>query len=142
MNPKTGKPLARATVQSRLMALKAFFHWLASQPGYKSRISYPDADYFNPSANDSRIATARRDGAVPSIEQVRHVVSKVAAETDIERRNRALIAFAILTGARDDAIASLSLRHLDFGRRTVFQDARTVRTKNRKTFEVLVFPGG
>jgi hypothetical protein len=32
-------------------------------------------------------------------------------ETAIERRDRALIAFTILTGARDGAIASLKLKH-------------------------------
>ena len=57
-NAETGKPLAKATIHSRLMALKAFFRWLAGQAGYR-RISYTDAEYFNPSADDSRIATAR-----------------------------------------------------------------------------------
>src|SRR3954469_7244472 len=32
-NIRTGKPLARATVHSALSALKAFFTWLAGQPG-------------------------------------------------------------------------------------------------------------
>lgn len=141
-NPKTGKPLAKATIHSRLMALKAFFHWLAGQPGYKSRITYSDADYFNPSANDGRIATAKREKPVPSIEQIRHVIGNMKAETDIDKRDRATIAFAFLTGARDDAIASLSVRHVDLEKRTVFQDARTVRTKNRKTFTSSFFPVG
>lgn len=74
INPKTGKPLAKATIHSRLMALKAFFHWLAGQPGYKSKISYSDADYFNPSANDGRIAAAKRERSVPSAEQIRRNV--------------------------------------------------------------------
>ena len=43
VNPKTGKPLAKATTHARLMALKAFFQWLADQPGYRSRIGYADA---------------------------------------------------------------------------------------------------
>jgi len=33
--------------------------------------------------------------------------------TVIERRNRSLIAFTILTGARDGAIASMKLKHID-----------------------------
>jgi hypothetical protein len=48
-NPRTKKPLSHGTVYSMLNALKAFFVWLASQPGFKSRISYTDADYFSPS---------------------------------------------------------------------------------------------
>ena len=48
--------------------------------------------------------------------------------TEIERRDRALIAFAILTGARDRAIVSFRLKHIDIGG-LVEQDAREVRTK-------------
>ncbi len=141
-NEKTGKPLAKATIHSRLMALKAFVHWLAGQPGYKSRISYSDADYFNPSANDSRIATAQREKRVPTLEQIHHVISTMATETDIQKRDKAIVAFTLLTGARDNAVASFSLKHLDLPARKVTQDAREVRTKNRKTFVTYFFPVG
>jgi len=141
-NPKTGKPLAKATIHSRLMALKAFFKWLAGQPGYKSRINYPDADYFNSSANDERIAKAHREKPVPSMEQIRQALDAMPVETDIQRRNRAVFAFTLLSGMRDDAIASLSLRHIDLDKRTIFQDARQVRTKNRKTLVSMFFPVG
>jgi integrase/recombinase XerD len=42
---ETEKPLSKATVLQTLNALRAFFLWLAGQPGYRSRISYSDADY-------------------------------------------------------------------------------------------------
>ena len=141
-NAETGKLLAKATIRSRLMALKAFIQWLASQPRYKSRISYPDAEYFNPSANDERIATAHRSRPVPTLDDIRRVLAHMPSDTDLEKRNRALVAFAILSGARDDAIASLSIKHVDAAARTVFQDAREVRTKNRKTFTSWFFPVG
>lgn len=141
-NPKTNKPLAKATVHSRLMHLKAFFHWLAGQPGYKSKIKYADADYFNPSANDTRIATARREKPVPSLEQIRKAIEAMPTETLIHQRNRAIMAMAILTGARDDALASLNIEHCDLAQRKIVQDARAVRTKNRKTFTTFFFPIG
>ncbi len=141
-NPATGKPLAKSTIRSRLMACKAFFQWLAWQPGYKSRINYADADYFNLSSNDTRIATAKRERPIPSMEQIRHLLARMKSHSDIEKRNRALVAGAILIGARDDALASLSLKHVDVDKRTVFQDARTVRTKNRKTIKSCFFPVG
>lgn len=50
-NARTGEPLSASTVQSTLAALKAFFIWLAQQPGYASRIKFADADYFSPSDN-------------------------------------------------------------------------------------------
>lgn len=142
INPATSKQLAKATLRARLNHVKAFFHWLAGQPGYKSKISYSDCEYFNLSANDTRIATAKREKPVPSAEQIRYVVTSMKADTDIEKRNRALIAFAFLTGARDDALASLSIRHVDLINRKVVQDARDVRTKFRKTFTTWFFPIG
>lgn len=142
INPDTGKPLAKATLRSRLNHVKAFFHWLAGQPGYKSKISYSDSDYFNLSANDTRIAAAKRQQPVPSEDQIRSVLKSMRVETGIEKRDRALIAFTFLTGVRDDAMASLSLKHVDMERRQVFQDARDVRTKNRKTILSVFFPVG
>ncbi|HEY8595154.1 MAG TPA: tyrosine-type recombinase/integrase [Devosiaceae bacterium] len=139
---ETGRPLATATIVARLRAVKAFFQWLSQQPGYRSKIRFSDAEYFNPSANDSRIAGARRQHPVPSVEQIRHVVEAMPAGTEIEKRDRALIAFTLLSGGRDDAIASLSLKHVDRARRTVFFDAREVRTKNRKTYRTWFFPVG
>lgn len=141
-NATTGKPLSKATIHSRLMALKAFVFWLAGQPGYRSRISYADAHYFNPSANDGRIATAHREKKVPTVEQIKLVLSKMPTENDIEKRDRAIVAFTLLTGARDDAIASFRLKHIDLNEGKVYQDAREVRTKNRKTFTTVFFPVG
>jgi integrase len=64
------------------------------------------------------------------------------AKTELEKRDRGLIAFTILSGARDDAVASMKIRHVDLERRTVFHDAREGRTKNRKTHISTLFPVG
>lgn len=141
-NARTGKPLARATVHSILSALREFFIWLAGQPGYKSKIAYADADYFNLSEKDVRIAKASREKPVPTLEQVHHVLETMPAETDIEKRNRALIALALLSGARGGALASLKLKHIDLHQGCVFQDAREVRTKASKTFTTVFYPVG
>jgi integrase len=139
---RTGKPLSRATVHSTLSALRAFFVWLAGQPGYKSRLRYSDADYFNLPEKDVRIAKATRVKSFPSLEQIHHVLSTMPKGTPIELRNRALIAFAILTGARDGALASFKLKHVDLADGRVDQDARDVRTKASKTFSTWFFPVG
>lgn len=139
---RTGDVLSKATLHSTLSALQRFFHWLAGQPGYKSRFSYSDADYFNLSENDVRVATARREQKAPTLEQVKHVIASMPCTTEIERRNRALLAFTLLTGARDSAIASLKLKHIDLAQRCVQQDAREVRTKFRKTFTTFFLPVG
>ncbi|MHA7859445.1 MAG: tyrosine-type recombinase/integrase [Henriciella sp.] len=141
-SPMTGKPLAKATIRSRLMAVKHFFKWLADQPGYKSRISHADCEYFNLTANDTRVATARRERPIPTLEQIHHVIANSPHETPTEMRDRALIAFTLLTGMRDAAIASLPIGKLDVATRRVDQDARVVNTKNAKTMHTFFFPVG
>lgn len=141
-NKQTGKKLSKATLNSILRHLKGFFQWLAMQTGYKSRINYTDTEYFNLSEKDTRIATARRSKQVPTIEQIKHVIKNMPETTDIERRNCALIAFTLLTGIRDSAIASLKIKHVDLIAESVFQDAREVNTKFSKTFTSYFFPVG
>lgn len=138
----TGEKLSQATRYATLAHLKRFFQWLAGQPGYKSRLQYSEAEYFNLSEKDTRVATARREQSVPTIEQVKHVLATMPADTDINRRNRALVAFTLLTGARDSAIASFKLKHVDLAAACVHQDAREVRTKNSKTFTTYFLPVG
>jgi integrase len=138
----SGEKLSKATLNSTLANLRRFFQWLAGQPGYRSRIRYTDAEYFNLSEKDTRIATARRDRPVPTLEQIRHLIAQMPHGTELERRNRALVAFSILTGARDRAIASIKLKHVDLTAGSVFQDARDVNTKFSKTFTTYFFPVG
>ncbi len=120
--------------------MRSFFIWLADQPGYKRKISYSDADYFNLSEKDVRIAKAVREKPFPTVEQVHHVLACMPATNDIELRDRALVALALLTGARDGALASLKLKHIDLAQSRLDQDAREVKTKFSKTFSTWFFP--
>lgn len=139
-NPATGKPPSKATAKAILGHLHRFFFWLAGQPNYKSRLSYSDADYFNLSEKDCRVATASRPRPVPTLEQLHHVLESMPADSLIDRRNRAIFAFILLTGARDSAVASFRLKHVDLANGWVFQDAREVKTKFSKTFTTCFFP--
>jgi integrase len=139
---RSGEKLSKATLNSTLANLKRFFQWLAGQPGYKSRMQYSDADYFNLSDKDTRIATAKREQKAPTLEQVKYVIASMPTNTEIELRNRALIAFTLLTGARDGAIASMKLKHFDLAAKCINQDAREVQTKFSKTFTTFFFPVG
>jgi integrase len=141
-NIRTGERLSKATLYSTLQNLRNFFVWLAGRPGFKSRLSYADADYFNLSDNETRIAKARREQIAPTLEQIHHVLNSMPHGTNIDRRNRAVIAFALLTGARDGAIASIKLKHVDLTQGRIIQDAREVKTKFSKTFPTWFFPVG
>ncbi len=138
----TSGKLSKSTMHATLAHLKRFFEWLAMQPGYKSRVQYTDAEYFNLSENDTRIATARRERPYPTLKQVKSTLAGMPQNSEIENRNRALVAFSLLTGARDSAIASAKLKHVDIEQRLFFQDARDVKTKFRKSFPTYFFPVG
>ncbi len=70
------------------------------------------------------------------------MIAALPNETEIEKRNRALVAFTILSGARDRAIISFRLKHIDIERGLIEQDSREVRTKRVKSFTTSFFPVG
>lgn len=139
-NTRTGERLSKATILSTMRDLRVFFFWLAHLPGFKSLISYSDADYFNLSDKDVSIARARREKRVPTLAQVEHVLSVMPADTILQRRDRALIAFVMLTGTRVAALTSLRMAHVNIAEAYVDQDGRTVRTKFGKTFRTSFMP--
>ena len=137
---RSGEKLSKATVHSTLRDLKAFFEWLSREPGFRSQIAHSDADYFNLSEKDVAVARARREKAAPTAEQVQRVLGAMPDASVLERRDRALVAFAALTGARANALASFHLGHVDLSGGFVDQDARIVRTKFAKTFRTYFMP--
>jgi integrase len=141
-NVRTGELLSASTVNSTLAALKTFYVWLANEPGYRSALRYADAEYFNPPENLARVATAHRRRVCPTLGQVRLALAAMPAKTEIARRDCALVAFTILTGARDSATVSFRLKHVDIENRLLEQDARDVQTKRAKTFTTWFFPVG
>jgi integrase len=141
-NERTGKPLSRATRHSTLAILRAFFQWLAMHEGYKSEIDYHDADYFSLSERDTRIARTRMAKEYPSLEQVRAVIQSMPAGDTVQLRDRAVVAFILLTGVRDGAAVTVRLKHLDLNRRLFRQDAREVATKFGRSFDTYFFPVG
>ncbi|OAN14224.1 recombinase XerC [Photobacterium jeanii] len=138
----TGDKLSKATVLTATRHLKAFFQYLVTQKGYRAKINYSDIEYFNLSEKDTRIANTKRKRNVATVEQVMQTLEGMPCSTVIEMRDRALIAFVILTGARDGAVASAKIKHIDLVEQSFYQDARDVNTKFSKTFTTYFFPVG
>lgn len=139
-NKWTGERLSKSTVFATVRDLRAFFLWLAREPGFRSHIDYGDADYFCLSDKDVAVARAQRERNVPSLEQCRKALAAMPADTLLARRDRALFALAIITAARIGALASFRLGHIDVAGGYADQDARTVRTKGSKTFRTFIMP--
>ncbi len=141
-NQKTGNLLSKLTVNAILGNLKKFFEWLCGQSGFKSKFSYSDASYFNLSRKDVRIAKTINEKVFPTIEQIKYAINRMPHNTEIELRNRALIAFTLLTAARVGAIASAKIKHIDLLAAKFLQDGREVNTKFSKTFPTYFFQVG
>ena len=141
-NQQTGRPLSKASLASTMRVLREFFLWLSGQPGYRSRISFGDTAYFRISEKDVRAAAAVNERPAPTLEQIDLALRKMPGATIIQRRDRAVLAFTILTGARDNAVASIRLKDVNLIKRMVFQDPRAVRTKASKAIWTWFFPVG
>jgi hypothetical protein len=70
LSSKTRAPLSKATLLHLSSASRLFF-WLAGHPGFRSRVSHSDADYFNLSAKDTAVAKADHALIGPTLEPVR-----------------------------------------------------------------------
>jgi integrase len=96
--------------------------------------------YFRNSLKKARIAHTRREKAYPSMEAAFHAFQAMPGRTELERRDKAIFAFFMLTGARVGAVASLRLKHIDLFHGRVFQDGRDVKTKFAKSVDTTFFP--
>ncbi len=139
---KDDKALSKSTLLHVTSDLKEFFIWLSREPGYKSNIDRRDVNYLNISKKDISIAQSSKFKEFPTLEQVRTVVLKMPDKTEIEKRDRALIAFTILTGMRINALISLKLKHIDITRELVKQEPNEVNTKFSKAINTYFFPVG
>ncbi len=127
-----GELLSLSTVRSTLKMLRDFFCWLSIHPKYIRKIDGRAAAYFRLSNNDERAGRATKALPVPTVEQVQQILLAMPNGTDIEKRDRAIIAFMALTGVRDAALISLKMKDVDRVKSEVWQDPKHVKTKNRK----------
>lgn len=137
---RSSDPMAGSTMVATTNALRDFFQWLSGQPGYRARLVGSDAAFLTLSENERRAFREPKLKNFPTLEQVNAAICAMPIATEVEKRNRAALVIAILSGARDSALASLRLKHVDLVRRLILQDPREVRTKRRKRIDTFLFP--
>lgn len=101
-----GSTVTKATIITVLGHIRRFFQWHSDQAHLSPRFQHSDADYLNPTLKQSRSATRRLPGFVPSVDQIRHMIACMPTGSEIELRNRAIVAFILLTAARVASVAS------------------------------------
>ena len=124
-----------------LRYLKVFFEWLSKQAGYKSKINQSAIDYLNLTRKEIRIATQPKSVDFPSLEDIKAVIENIKGNSEIEKRDKALISLAFLTGARIEAIITLSMGCFDKKRMIIDQDPKLgVKTKFSKRIVSSLIP--
>ncbi len=137
-----GNPLAVSTRYHVLRHVKSFFTWLSTQHGFKSRISLDAVSYLTLDKKSKTEALSIRPRKFPSLEQVKAIINSIKIKSEIDKRDRALICFLLLTGIRYTAACSLRIDCLDTEQMIVSQDpSKGVRTKGGKliTTHILKF---
>ncbi|MFO0719001.1 MAG: site-specific integrase [Candidatus Paceibacterota bacterium] len=139
---KSGK-VGIVTQYNYLRRIKKFFTWLADQPGYKSKITKGDIEYLRLSKADAQIARAGTTKRMPTFDEVKKIIEGIKGSSEIDRRDRALLSFALITGARISAIVSLKMKSFDKELKQVNQNPGDgVKTKNSKRILTTFFPIG
>lgn len=134
---------SRSTVHSKLLRVEKFHRWLAGEPGFRSRIRYPDVECFSLSLKDQRIAHRRtKEQPTPSLAQVLAAISAMRSGTDVELRDRAILVCLTLTASRVKALTTLQLKHIRRDALGIDFDASDVETKFGKTFTSFFAPFG
>ncbi|SER94298.1 Site-specific recombinase XerD [Tranquillimonas rosea] len=137
--PKEHGGLSNSTVRHRVSHLRAFFEWLRGQEGYR-RLSSSIPDYFVLPRCAAAPQTKERHKQYPSMDEAWCMVELMPQKTVIQRRDRAMVAFAFVSGFRASALSALRFDHVDFEGLSVEQDARDVPAKNGKTYRANWFP--
>lgn len=134
------KSISLVTYNTYLRYLRKFFIWLSGEPGYRSKITPDKVAYLKISKKDERIATQSTPRNYPSLEYVLNLTKSIKIITEIDKRDRALISFTLLTGMRDKAIATLPITCLDQKELIIRQNPRDgVETKFSKYISTTIF---
>ena len=139
-NATTNQPITLTTCHHYLISLNEFFKWLAAQAGYKSKISLNDIAYLQLDKKQTKVALNRTRKRYPTLEIIQKLVNSIEAKTEVDKRDRALICFTLLSAMRDEAITTLPLGCLNIEKQQVHQDPeRGVKTKFSKDILTTLF---
>lgn len=115
-----------------LRYLGKFFRWLCEQKGYE-KIRRTDIIYLRLPRNESRAARARKATVPPTIGEIRALISSIPENTEVDKRDKALICLLALTGIRVSAVSSLPIKSFNRGTLVFEQNPNIgVKTKNSK----------
>lgn len=130
------------TQYSYLRRIKKFFKWLSGQPNY-NKLNKNEIEFLRLSKGDARIARQGTTKQMPTFEEARAIIESIEIKNEIDKRDRAVICFALITGMRISAITTLKMKNFDLENKQLDQNpADGVKTKNSKRILTTFFPIG
>ena len=137
--PRADGGLSKSTARHRASHAFNFFDWLCNQDGYR-RLNKSLPEYFELPKATAAKALPRLEKAFPTIDEAIEMAGNMPVLSRLERRNRAIFAFAFVTGFRASALVSLRMRHVDVANKRATQDAMDVPAKNGVSYVSDWFP--
>lgn len=136
------RPTRSRTNVSLVNSVKSFFEWMVLDERLKGKQARKPIKALHLKRKDRTAARARQRKPLATVSQIIDTIAAMPKTNAVERRNRALMAFTLLTGARDGAIISMRMKHVDIDRKEIFQDPNEVDTKAGKQINTWFFPVG
>ncbi len=136
-----GTPVSLSTTYGILRHFRGFVKWLSAEPRFKSQSLRDSVSYLKLDQNQNQEATATKLVEAPSLDHVKTLVFSIEQTDEVSKRDGALIAFLLLSGMRDLAVATLPLGCFDRQNLVIHQDPKKgVKTKRRKTIHSRLLP--
>ena len=134
------KKLSLSTMRGYLRELKNFFEWLSDKPSYKSKIHQEDINLLCITNSETNQITRKINTNYPTFEQAKKIVEAIDIKNEIDKRDKAMISFSILTGIRVNALMTLKLGCINIDKMLVYQFVRDgVKTKFSKDIISKIF---
>ncbi len=132
--------LGARSVVSYILQLKKFFDWLGEQAVPCRQKIKQAAQYLTISKDIRKSAEQPTEKEVPDFDDLKQLFNSISVETEIDRRDRAIIAFLLLSGIRVNALITLPVKSIDIEKGCVKQfPSLGVKTKFSKPIETFLF---
>lgn len=135
-------PTRMRTKQAKVRHVRGFFDWMIADERLRPKKVRKALLSLRLKDTEIRAGQAVKMVNHATVAQITDTIQAMPSASAVERRNRALLAFTLLSGARDGAIITMKVKHVLLAEREVLQDPNEVATKASKMIATWFFPVG
>ena len=135
-------PTRMRTKQAKVRHVRGFFDWMIADERLRPKKVRKALLSLRLTDKETRAGNAVKTVNHATVAQILDTIQSMPKTNAVERRNRALLAFTLLSGARDGAIVTMKVKHVLWAEREVQQDPNEVATKASKMIQTWFFPVG